>query len=409
MSPPFSLISYRIALYSLYGFLAFSPISIALAQIFYGLALLATIVTAIAENRFLKSVKLDIFAAFVGLFVIWSILSALANNTPVSSLLILKEEWLFLMIPVAAYILRDKETLKRALSIFAVSVIIVSIYSIWQHWGGMDLVRGTELYESPDSGYRVRGFFTHRLTFGNYFAIAAVLLLSLAPSLKKRPWKIIFYVSFFLASLATIMTYSRGPVAYLIFGVLLFILMMEKKYSRPILIVLAVLVIAILVGSPDFLGRYKELAQMELKGKSGASRISIWRGSYRMAVDNPVFGVGPGNFKDKYKDYRDSFSKRVWGHAHNDFLNIAAYAGFPAAVFFFGFWIIIIVRMAVFLNRSKVSGFDRGILLGILIGSIVFYLEGLTEAVFADEEVRLLLMVLWGIYFALEQRLKARV
>jgi O-antigen ligase len=398
--------SKRTALYSLFGYFLSTTFSHALGQIFYGLALLLVIISIIGERKHIREIRLDLFSAFVLLFVGWSALSALLGSTPVKSLLILKEEWLFLMIAVAAYLVRDEATARSILRLFVVSAIIISFYAIWQHFTGLDLYHGTKLAEAPSSGYRVVGTFTHRLTFGNYYAVASIFVLGCTPFIEGRFNKILFYFGFASMSLATVFTYGRGPILSLLAGFVVFLFLTGKKSLRAALPVAALVLVLIAAASPDILSRYTTSAKTEWEGEYAGSRLSIWRSGIRMALDNPVLGVGPGNFKNLYALYRDQNSDRIYGHAHNDLINISAYAGFPAAVFYIGFWVVILVKMVRRLKARPESNMVRGVITGAFLATIVFCLTSFYEATFADEEIRLLLMAIWGLFFGITRAVK---
>jgi hypothetical protein len=51
-------------------------------------------------------------------------------------------------------------------------------------------------------------------------------------------------------------------------------------------------------------------------------------------------------------------------------------------------------------------GFQKGVVLGALLGSIVFLVMAQFEAFFSDEEVRALLMFVWGAGLAVLGNLK---
>jgi O-antigen ligase len=396
----------RIALYILFGYFLSTTFSHALAQIFLGLSLLLTIIIVIIQRSYKQPFKFTPFNLFIFLFLFWSIISALFGPTPWSSLAGLKEEWLFLMIPVVAFLMKDEKSIVTALRIFAISAIVISLYAVWQHFSGMDLYHGNQLIEAPMHGYRVRGFFTHRLTFGNYYATASILLFGLALYAEGRKNKIIFFGGFCLTGIATLFSYSRGSIGALIAGIVILLIWIGRRQYKVILPLIAAVIVIILMTAPDVLTRFSSGFKMEWEGKSGASRISVWRTAGKMIADHPIIGVGPENFGVQYINYRDKFSDRKYGHAHNDILNVAAYAGIPAAIFYLGFWAAIFVRMTRALKRRIGNNMLRGIILGTLMASVVFFLTSLFEASFADEETRLFLMAVWGLFLAAEKLIK---
>lgn len=396
------------AVYCLYGYFVSTTFSHALAQNFLGLALLFVISRLMMERRFFRKPHFDLFAVFIILFVFWSAISSIVGPTPGNSLFILKEEWLFLMIPAAAYIIDDEKIIRNCLTLFAITAIIMSIYAIWQHFSGMDLYHGTRLVEAPAGGfgYRVQGTFTHRLTFGNYYAIAALVLLGVASYADRRNLKILLYGAFSLTALASVFTYNRGSMLAMLGGIFLFLFWHGRKIWKFTIALLVVLVIVAAVCAPSLLDRYQDTFQTELEGKYAGSRLAIWKTSARMALAHPIFGVGPGNFKANYIYYRDPDNDRIHGHAHNDLLNIAAYAGLPAALFFVGFWLAIVYKILKLIGKLKKHDFNRGIAVAMLMGTIVFFLTSIYEATFADEEIRLFLMAQWGLVYGLARLVK---
>ncbi|PKK82273.1 MAG: hypothetical protein CVT49_14465 [candidate division Zixibacteria bacterium HGW-Zixibacteria-1] len=396
------------AVFCLYGYFVSTPFSHALGQIFFGLALFLVLSNLIIEKRLFRKPRLDFFGLSIILFVLWSAVAAVVGPTPGQSLFTLKEEWLFLMIPVAAYIIDDEKIIRTCLKLFAISALVLSVYAIWQHFSGLDLYHGEQLLEAPAGGfgYRVQGTFTHRLTFGNYYAIAALFLLGLASYADRRNIKILYYAAFSLTALASIFTYNRGSLLAMLGGIVIFLLWHGRRLWKFTVALLVILVIIAAVTAPSLLERYQDSFQTELEGKYAGSRLAIWKTSARMALAHPLFGVGPGNFKANYIYHRDPENDRIHGHAHNDLLNIAAYGGFPAALFFLGFWVAIVYKLLKLLGKLKKHNLSRGIAVGLLLGTVVFFLTSMYEATFADEEIRLFLMALWGLTYGLAHLVK---
>ncbi len=60
---------------------------------------------------------------------------------------------------------------------------------------------------------------------------------------------------------------------------------------------------------------------------SGSFRLETWKGTLRMALANPILGVGPGAFEWRYPRYASVGFTRL---AHNSYLDLMAEAGLPA-------------------------------------------------------------------------------
>jgi O-antigen ligase len=189
-------------------------------------------------------------------------------------------------------------------------------------------------------------------------------------------------------------------------GIIISIFLHGKKYLKTIIPIIAGLIIVITITSPDVLTRYTRWAEIEWKGEYEGSRMAIWRAAGRMIADYPIFGVGPGNFESNYETYRDEKSRRIYTGAHNDVLNVAAIAGLPAAVFYLSFWVLIIHKTIILLRRKIVKEIARGVVLGAMMASILFFLSSIVLTAFSDGEIRLLLMAFWGLILAAETMVK---
>ncbi len=378
-----------------------STFSIALAQISLGVSLVLFLVLAAVRryNPFVAPLKW--FYLFVALYVFWMLLSALVGPTPLKSILITKEEWLFCAIPIGIFLFGKRQYRQKLAGALAVGVIIVSIYGIIQHFTGIHPFSTTPPKAAPDFGYLVRGNFSHSLTFGNYCGTATLFLTGLAlagHSQHSMRTRLILTSSSLLGMIATVLSYGRGAIAGLAIGLVLLGLLIGRKYLVYSLVTIAVAFIAILIIMPGLAGRFSGKTEMDLGGVYEGGRVFIWKNSLKVIQQAPVFGVGQGNFKAVYSSHlrADISEKRKHAHAHNDLLNVAAISGVPGAVFFLGIWLAAFGYFWKGWRIRRKGGPDGNFGLAALVGSIVFFVTSLFEATFADEEVRQMLMFIWA-------------
>lgn len=387
----------------LIGYLFFAPVSIAASQSFFGISVLAFLVYLIfCRNRKNLVFPPKILMAAIVLYVGYKFVAMISAG---SDLLMIKEDWLFLMVIVGAVTFRDIKKLTLALDIFALSIVLMSGYGIWQHFVGVDLYDRV-LLDRMAFGYRVIGNFSTYLTFSGFFAISSIFLVPTAFSMPNR-WRKAFYLLASQASLACIMfNYSRSTIVALIIGIIVLILLIGAQYRRWVSLLLLLTLAVGLVISPDFLNRFKNMSDTEFSTEYANSRFAIWSATAKMVEDNPVFGIGPGNFYQNYIKYRTNRTGKNLSHAHNDIFNIAAESGIPCALLYILLWIIMLTMLYKGYIRCP-DGIQRSFLLGGIVVSIVFMVMSQFEAFFADEEVRLLLMFFWGIGLAVLGNMKA--
>lgn len=378
-----------------------STFSIALAQITLGLSLAGFLLflSTGPSNPFAGAFRW--FYIFITGFIGWLVVSALMGPSPMGSVMAVKEEWLFLAIPIGIYLCARDNFRRYLVTAFAVGVAILGAYGIFQHFVGIDLFRVKPLIPAPDFGYLARGTFPHMLTYGNYYAVASLFLLVLGLAGEKEfsnRRRILFSIAGVLAGTAVLLSYSRGSILALMVGLLFGCLIRGRKYW-PYAIGLVVLAVGSVALVPGLADRLERSLRRELAIENKMGRPFIWKNSLRLVAENPVFGVGLGNFQKEYaEDLPDDVRPRMKHvHAHCDLLNIAASGGIPALLFYLGFWFVILSK---FWNGRRGPPGDsplRCYQSAALTASVVFLVASVTEATFADEEVRQMLMFVWAV------------
>ncbi len=373
--------------------------AIAYSHVFAGvaLALLSLDIFWSKDIQFSASEKR--LYVLIGLYVTWEILSALVNVSPRRSLWTLKEEWLFLFVPLALRALRQEKWREKFLIALGLSTVVIGAYGWLQHFFLVNLRPGYALGIMPDGFARASGAFHNTLTFGNLFAVLSAVFVTLALYAPRASMRWLYVTAGALAGGATMFTYSRGSIVALTVG-LIFAAALSLKISRRF--ALGVFVVMIVSGAllaPRIMDRFQAVTNTEnnkqtLRDKS-VSRITIWSTTLEMIAERPLFGVGPGNFYDAYVKTAPDLSVH-FTHAHNDTLNIAAYAGIPAATLYLCIWGYLLYLFSRETIRRKPGDPGAGIVAACLVGMIVFFVSSQTEAAFSDEEVRSFLMVLWG-------------
>jgi len=125
--------------------------------------------------------------------------------------------------------------------------------------------------------------------------------------------------------------------------------------------------LALWIGPGPIVSRFQTVGEEYSPG--GLSRVSIWRDALPLIKHHPLLGTGLGTFPIAYTSGQTAFLSQFVNHAHNDYLEIAADLGIPAALILFVSILFILGRAI----RSFLSGerdFERAVALGCA-GSIV--------------------------------------
>jgi O-antigen ligase len=109
-------------------------------------------------------------------------------------------------------------------------------------------------------------------------------------------------------------------------------------------------------------------------------RGDYWRAGWKMTVDHPIFGVGMDSYGDWYRRSRTLAATLRRGPeatsnaAHNVFLDISSYGGFPLLLIYLSLIVLVIVSALKVLKRSK--GFDP-VFAGIVGGWTAFQAQSI--------------------------------
>lgn len=265
---------------------------------------------------------------------------------------------------------RDVRAVVRALIL---SSVLVALYGIVQITLDLD----------PPPG-----LFSIGSTFGNPNHMAEFLMMSIPLTLAAFLWVRGRRAAFPLAALvveiaAVFIARGRGAMVGLIAGLALFgvllLLYGGKDPGRSRLgTALAALLIILTVGA--LAGKYRETRmgltlsshatnlhrprgeQIPGKAETVALRLHWYRDTLRMALDHPLLGIGIGQFRYVYPEYR-GYSEDVMAadqqleHAHNDFLESAAATGFPGAAILL--WLLVMAGVRGIRGVRDASGFPE--------------------------------------------------
>jgi O-antigen ligase len=161
------------------------------------------------------------------------------------------------------------------------------------------------------------------------FPLAIAFLLGEKGALRK-----LFWAGSMIAMLyAVVATYSRSGMVALAITILICVWEYAIKGRRIMLLVTAAVVgvlgLGVMLGTPHYLVRLESMVLGNIQGANDhgslEGRKELLYASIRIAFQNPIFGVGPGNFAGV---------SGFWQPAHNTYTGLAAETGFPGLFLF---------------------------------------------------------------------------
>ena len=121
-------------------------------------------------------------------------------------------------------------------------------------------------------------------------------------------------------------------------------------------------------------------------------RGDYWRAGWKMTVENPIFGVGLDSYGDWYRRSRTIEATLRRGPevtsnaAHNVFLDISSYGGFPLVLIYLALMVLVVVSAVKVIKRSQ--GFNVGFV-GLLAGWVAFQAQSIIS-------INQIGLALWG-------------
>lgn len=294
------------------------PLLIVFAMFFYSIA-------KFGVQDALSSKLAKLLVAFV-LLNLFSIFHAYIRTY---SFDMFKSHFGYFMLFFIGYYLIDSP---KRLDIFAKVIILIFLYLVVINFNML----GGERLGRFDAGYFLGN--------GNDFAwgllIALPFTIHVYISSKSYMSKMISIGSFFVLLTGILGTQSRGAFLALLACVFYYFIWVGKRRVVGIISIIVVAV-AIVPFLPDqYLGRMETIQSYE-EDNSAMTRIRAWTAATEMAIDNPILGVGGGNFSSVFGRFylpEDSPTGK-WYAAHSLYFLVLGEFGFPGLfIFIFIIW-----------------------------------------------------------------------
>jgi len=184
-----------------------------------------------------------------------------------------------------------------------------------------------------------------------------------------------------LMSSALFISVSRGGILSFVFSLGLFSLLLGVQKSqqgkRKIILLISGLIFIFLLwmGVGPVVTKLATLANPRT---ASVDRLQVWKDTLTLSRDFPLVGVGLGNFQTIYPKYKTIITPTLWEHAHNDYVEMLADAGWVGLLLFFGgIWFLLFTIIKKWKQRR--DPFLSSITLGGFIGAISLLCHCLVE------------------------------
>lgn len=303
----------KIGIYLAIFFMPYLPFTLAL--IYLGLVILAYFCKSIF-NKVDPFTKHSIDVPII-LFIITIIISTITSIDPIGS----TRDLVFHLISIGFLFvivntIKNKKDLNTLLTVIVFAATFTALYGIFQYKLKIKAFEfWTDTKVNPGIVTRVFSFFENPNVLAEYLIMIIPIAIALFWNSKRSYKKILFLFCTIVLIGGLGLTYSRGGWVGFIFGIFVFILLVEKKLFIP-LILLVLFIIPLLPST--ILDRFVSI--LDYTDSSNSSRFGIWAVAFKIIKDNWAAGVGLGSnpFMHAYKHYTEG--SYAYYHAHNTYI-----------------------------------------------------------------------------------------
>jgi len=344
------------------------------------------------ENNFDPKMWKHPMTVIIGLQLLWMLITSITSQYPVVSFkFLLARLWFVIPFYVfAVHLFRKKKNIKLFIWLYAIPLVIVIIYTTYQHslWGF-----------DEDAGHWVMSpFYNDHTAYGAILALFVPIFLGFAFTRSfSRLIRLFALIVLAFLFLALYLSYCRAAWISLIVALLIYLVILFRikfKYIFFSVFILGLVFFTFQFEILDALSKNKQGTSGDLMkhiqsisnistDASNLERLNRWSSALRMFETKPVFGYGPGTYQFEYAPFQQSEERTLIstnagdrGNAHSEYigpLSEQGVIGFMMVIIVFIYSIVVAMRV----YRKARDKEVKMISLGIMLGLITYYFHGL--------------------------------
>lgn len=314
--------------------------------------------------------------AALGVYALWLVGAAFASFDPRISLGGLRELFTLSAVLLAPGLVRGEAQVRRLVDGLTMAAALLAAMGLASYlWGYGDIDR------------RIRGPFSHYMTFSGFLLICDLLLMvrllgDPRGSGGRRGWR---WVALVVINVAILASLTRSAwVALMVAGTVLLVVRAPKLLlaCAPLGVLLVMLAPVPIVS--------RMLSITDLQDPSNYDRLCMLEAGMTMVAERPLFGLGPEMVERRYPIYRAPTAPRFEiPHLHNSFLQLAAERGVPALLAYLAMtWASLRAMYRSYRKEGGSRGPRADLYLGGMLALLAFNVAGLFENNWGDTEVQ---------------------
>jgi O-antigen ligase len=322
----------------------------------------------------------------LGLYVLLLAGSIVASYDPPTSVRGLTEIFNLLTLVLALLLVRGERQVRLAVDALVLAAALLACLGLSQY-----------LFGYGDISRRIRGPFSHYMTFSGYLLICDLLLVS--AMVYGGRWRSLWrWGALAVVNVALLGSYTRNAWVALTLALTVLVVI---RAPRLLLAYVPAAMLFVALAPVPLLHRVVSIG--DLRDPSNYDRLCMLEAGLAMIRERPVFGLGPELVERRYAIYRPPSAPRYEvPHLHNSLLQLAAERGLPALASYLGLTVAaIVVAWRGFAREGGRKGHRADLYVGAMLALLAFNLAGLFENNWGDTEVQRTALFVLAIPFCL--------
>ena len=266
-----------------------------------------------------------------------------------------------------------RKNIRDIVGVFILSVTLSCIIGLMQYFGILKTL--VDPATGIDTG-KVYSTFVNPNYWGAFINIVLFPVLMLA--IKKVKYYKFLYFLFLILFLNLIMTGTRGSWIGFFMGILLMIIIYNKKLIIPVIVITPFTLLI-----PKVWQRLISIFDPE--SWTIVERFTLWKTGYLMFKEHPILGVGNGNYLIKYSEYIKRYHELDLGReeysVHNSYLKVLCETGILG---FIPFLLIIVfyVKKIIDIYKKPINALSKDMAIAFLCSIVSYLFQNISNNLF---------------------------
>lgn len=360
------------------------------------------------ERKFDKKILTHPITIVIYIYLFWIFFTSILSTMPMVSFKFLFSKIWFIVCYyfIVTQIAAEKKNIKNYILAYTLGLLIVVIATLIEH--------AQYNFEQKPANWVCSPFYKDHTSYGAALAFILPGIIAIYKLVKKDFNIRFFYIMcFVIISIGLVFSFTRGAWGGIAAIIGIWVLIKLKISMRNMIFIGSILILFFLpfkneiiyklsknkeVSSTDISSHVKSMSNISTDA-SNLERLNRWSCAYRMFLEKPVFGWGPGTYMFKYAPFQLAKERTIIstnaasnGNAHSDYLGPLSETGLFGPISYIA--IIITTLLVGFKVYYKSQDPDsRHIALFLLLGLITYYLHGIINNFLDTDKISALF---WG-------------